>query len=346
MTKSSTLVNQPNTWEIAPDQWIPFLAEFERENRGAHARVEVSGPDVGYTLQPAVLIAGETGTGKGRVAKIHDGSERWQHAIVKVNCASIPLDLLESELFGYERGAYTGAIAQRIGRFELANQGTPFLDEAGDIPAELQPKLLRFLQEHRFERLGSTQTIRPGVRLVAATYHNLRKMLTEGKFTGDLYYRLNVLPVTMPPLSERREDLPLLVRHFMDRFAHRMNKSIEAIRTEVVERRAGYPWPGNIRELENFIERTVILSRGLVLEPPLHELAALEEDTAAAPVTFRDAERVDISKTLREAEGVTAIRPGLPRSTLFYKMRPLGISAPREENRQPRVQAFTAQVVR
>jgi len=292
-----------------------------------------------------VLILGETGTGKGCIAQaLHEMSARRHHAFIKVNCAAIPLGLLESELFGHER-AFTGAIAQRIGRFELANRGTLFLDEIGDIPAELQPKLLRILQEHEFERLGSTQTIKTDVRLVAATHHNLRKMLAEGKFREDLFYRLNVFPITVPPLRDRREDLPLLVRHFVDIFANRMNKRIEVIPIDVVETIARHPWPGNIRELENFIERAVILSRGAVLEPPLHELAVLEEETAAEPVTLRDAERAHIRKTLREADGViatAATRLGLPRSTLFYKMRRLGISALREEKRHPRVQEFPA----
>jgi formate hydrogenlyase transcriptional activator len=279
-----------------------------------------------------VLILGETGTGKGRIAAaIHEMSTRRHHGFVKVNCAAIPLGLLESELFGHERGAFTGAIAQRIGRFELANRGTLFLDEIGDIPCELQPKLLRVLQEHEFERLGSTQTIKTDLRLIAATHHNLRKMLAEGKFREDLFYRLNVFPITMPPLRERREDLPPLVKHFVDIFANRMNKKIEVIPNEVVEALTRYAWPGNIRELENFMERAVILSSGAVLEPPV---AVLEEESAAAPVTLRDAERWHIRNTLREVDGVmatAAVRLGLPRSTLFYKMRRLGISAPRVE---------------
>jgi formate hydrogenlyase transcriptional activator len=287
---------------------------------------------VGQT-DSTVLILGETGTGKGRIAEaIHQMSARRHHAFVKVNCAAIPLGLLESELFGHERGAFTGAIAQRIGRFELANRGTLFLDEIGDIPSELQPKLLRVLQEHEFERLGSAQTIRTELRLIAATHRNLRKMVADGKFREDLFYRLNVFPITVPPLRERREDLPPLVRHFVDIFANRMNKKIEAIPTHVVDALTRYRWPGNIRELENFIERSVILSRAALLEPPMHELAVLEEEAAAVPVTLRDAERWHIRKTLREVDGViatAAIRLGLPRSTLFYKMRRLGISVPR-----------------
>lgn len=292
-----------------------------------------------------VLILGETGTGKGRIAAlIHAMSARRHHAFVMVNCAAIPLGLVESELFGHERGAFTGAIAQRFGRFELANRGTLFLDEIGDIPAELQPKLLRVLQEHEFERLGSTQTIRTDVRLIAATHYNLRKMVAEGRFREDLFYRLNIFPITMPPLRERPEDIPLLVRHFVDIFARRMDKRIEVIPTEAVESLVRYRWPGNIRELENFIERAVILSPGTVFAPPLDELAALEEENEAAPVTLKDAERAHIRKTLRDVDGViatAAVRLGLPRSTLFYKMRRLGISMPRKERRRPRLQEST-----
>lgn len=291
-----------------------------------------------------VLILGETGTGKGRIAaSIHEMSARRRHAFVNVNCAAIPLGLLESELFGHERGAFTGAIAQRSGRFELANRGTLFLDEIGDIPAELQPKLLRVLQEHEFERLGSTQTIKTDVRLIAATHHNLRKMVAEDKFREDLFYRLNVFPVTIPPLRERPEDIPLLVRHFVEVFGRRMNRHIEVIPNHIVEGLSRYQWPGNIRELEHFIERCVILSRGASLEAPLHELALLEEETAPAPVTLRDAERAHIRKILKEADGViaTAQRLGLPRSTLFYKMRRLGISAVRE-HKGSRDQVFVA----
>src|ERR1700761_4298285 len=227
-------------------------------------QAEIVGP-----TDATVLILGETGTGKGRIAvSVHELSARHQHPFIKVNCAAIPLGLLESELFGHERGAFTGAIAQRLGRFELANRGSIFLDEIGDIPAELQPKLLRVLQEHEFERLGSTQTIKTDVRLIAATHHNLRKMVAEGTFREDLFYRLNVFHVTVPPLRERAEDIPLLARHFVDVFAHRMNRRIEVIPNYIVEALSQYRWPGNIRELENFIERSVILSKGASLEAP------------------------------------------------------------------------------
>src|ERR1700730_14485248 len=208
-----------------------------------------------------VLILGETGTGKGRFASmLHNLSPRRDHSFVKVNCAAIPLGLLESELFGHERGSFTGAIAQRIGRFELANKGTLFLDEIGDIPPELQPKLLRVLQEHEFERLGSAHTLHTDVRLIAATHCDLHRMVSEGKFRADLFYRLNVFPIRIPPLRERHEDIPPLVSHFVEAFAQRMNKRIDTIPGEVMDQLPRYSWPGNIRELENFVERAVILS--------------------------------------------------------------------------------------
>ena len=289
-----------------------------------------------------VLILGETGTGKGRLAAaIHEFSVRREHSFVKVNCAAIPMGLLESELFGHERGAFTGAIAQRAGRFELANDGTLFLDEVGDIPLELQPKLLRVLQEHEFERLGSTRTLHTNVRLIAATQHDLRKMVAAGTFRMDLFYRLNVFPIRMPALRERREDIPLLVTHFVDMFSQRMGKNIQVIPVEMIEGLLRYPWPGNIRELENFLERAVILSRGSVLDAPLAELGASdgEAEMEIVPVTLEEAERAHIQRTLREANGVittAAARLAVPRSTLFYKMRRLGISAPRQRKEQAR----------
>lgn len=280
-----------------------------------------------------VLILGETGSGKGLIANmLHNLSSRRNHPLIKLNCAAIPLGLLESELFGNERGAFTGAVVQRIGRFEAANKGTLFLDEIGDIPQELQPKLLRVLQDHEFERLGSTQTIRTNVRLIAATHRNLSKMVGEEKFRADLFYRLNVFPIRVPPLRERREDIPLLVRHFGRVFAQKMNKPIEIIPEEVLNGITRYDWPGNIRELENFIERSVILSQGSILEAPLHELMLDPDQTASAPVTLKDAERSHIARILRESGGVigaAAVRLGIPRSTLFYKMRRLGITATR-----------------
>jgi formate hydrogenlyase transcriptional activator len=280
-----------------------------------------------------VVILGETGTGKDLVARtIHNLSQRRQHAFVKLNCAAIPLDLLESELFGHERGAFTGAIAQRIGRFELAHNGTLFLDEIGDIPPGLQPKLLRVLQEQEFERLGSTRTIHTSVRIIAATHRNLTQMVEDGKFRVDLYYRLNVFPITVPPLRDRLEDIPQLVRHFTRKYAQQLNRQIEVIPQDAMEVLMQYPWPGNIRELQNFIERAVILSRGSVLEPPLHELIRMKAEASAEPVTLRDAERAHILRILRKANGQlagAAVLLGVPRSTLFYKMRRLGISLPR-----------------
>jgi len=334
-----------------------FVARDETCRRENEQQIIGESPNLQCALQQVktvgptdstVLILGETGTGKGLVAEmIHNVSSRRHHPFVKVNCAAIPLGLLESELFGHERGAFTGAIAQRIGRFELGDKGTLFLDEIGDIPLELQPKLLRVLQEHEFERLGSTRTIHTNARLIAATHRNLSQMVAQGKFRADLFYRVNVFPVTVPPLRERREDIPRLVRHFVEVFARRMNKQIEVIPSEVTESLARFRWAGNIRELENVIERAVILSQGAVLEAPLHELAPLQTDVTPDPVTLKDAERAHINRILREANGVigtAAARLGLPRSTLFYKMRRLGISAPRTQKQRDRGDTQCAQV--
>src|SRR6202158_4727269 len=220
-----------------------------------------------------VLIEGATCTGKELIAHaIHNASQRYGRAFIKLNCAAIPLDLLESELFGHEKGAFTGAIAQKIGRFEMADKGTLFLDEVGDIPSALQPKLLRVLQEQEFERLGSTRTHRVDVRLVAATHRNLADMVKRSEFRNDLYYRLNVFPILLPPLRARREDIPALVAHFVEIYGRRMGKQIEQIPPETMSALSSYQWPGNIRELQNFIERSVILSTGTVLRPPLAEL--------------------------------------------------------------------------
>src|SRR5271166_5361373 len=242
-----------------------------------------------------VLIRGETGTGKELIARaVHDLSPRRGRTFVKLNCAAIPSGLLESELFGHEKGAFTGAIMQKSGRFELAQQGTLFLDEVGDIPPELQTKLLRVLQEQEFEHLGSTRTIKVDVRLVAATHRDLAKMAAEGRFREDLYYRLNVFPVVLPPLRDRREDIPRLVRHFTQRFARRMDRRIETIPSAVMEALVRYPWPGNVRELQNVIERAVILSPGPSLQVPLGDLppaAAPAAAPSAAPGTLADAER-------------------------------------------------------
>jgi formate hydrogenlyase transcriptional activator len=251
-----------------------------------------------------------------------------------MNCAAIPLDLLESELFGHEKGAFTGAIAQRIGRFELADKGTLFLDEVGDIPLTLQPKLLRVLQEQEFERLGGTQTHQVNVRLVAATHRDLTEMVKRGEFRSDLYYRLNVFPVLLPPLRERREDIPALVTHFVEIFCRRMSKRIEHIPPETMFALSSYPWPGNIRELQNLIERAVILSNFGVLPNPLPTAASNDAIIFPAATTLRDSERALILNTLEGAGWVVggpkgaAAKLGLKRTTLICKMQRLGISKP------------------
>ncbi len=288
-----------------------------------------------------VLIQGETGTGKELIARaIHNLSDRRERTMVKINCAAIPTGLLESELFGHEKGAFTGAIAQRVGRFELAHKGTLFLDEVGDIPLDLQPKLLRVLQEQEFERLGSSRTTRVNVRLVAATNSDLAQMVAEKKFRSDLYYRLNVFPVQTPPLRERPEDIQLLVRFFAQKFARRMKKRIESIPAESVAALSSYSWPGNVRELENFIERAVILSKGSELEIPLSEikLSRQSEPARGAAVepaqdsTLEAAEREHILRVLTETNWVVggptgaAARLGMKRTTLQSRMRKLNIS--------------------
>ena len=280
-----------------------------------------------------VLILGETGTGKELIARaIHNLSGRHERTFIKMNCAAIPTGLLESELFGHERGAFTGAIAQKIGRFELAHQGTLFLDEVGDIPLEMQAKLLRVLQEQEFERLGSPRTLRVNVRLVAATNRDLARMVADRAFRSDLYYRLNVFPITAPPLRERPEDIPLLVRYFAQRDARRMRKRIETIPTETLTALCHYPWPGNIRELENLIERSVILSQGPDLRVSLGELKAQATAASDGAVTLEAAERDHILRALREANGViggpagAAARLGMKRTTLQSRMKKLGIS--------------------
>ena len=277
-----------------------------------------------------VLIEGETGTGKELIAQaIHTLSRRRGKPFVKLNCAAIPLGLLESELFGHEKGAFTGAVSQKIGRFEAANGGTIFLDEIGDIPLELQAKLLRVLQEQEFERLGSTHTHRVNVRVVAATNQNLAGLVAEKQFRMDLYYRLNVFPVALPPLRHRLEDIPLLVGHFARRYAERMAKQIERIPSDSMEALVRYPWPGNIRELQNFIERAVILTEGDVLRlPALPSIAVVSN----APVTLEDAERDHILNALQNSNWVVggargaAARLGVKRTTLLSKMRKRGLS--------------------
>jgi formate hydrogenlyase transcriptional activator len=287
-----------------------------------------------------VLIQGETGTGKELIAhSIHNLSSRCGRAFVRLNCAAIPLDLLESELFGHERGAFTGAIAQKIGRFELADKGTLFLDEVGDIPPPLQPKLLRVLQEQEFERLGSARTHQVDVRLVAATNRNLMEMANRGEFRSDLYYRLNVFPVLLPPLRERREDIPALVTHFVEIYGRRMNRQIEDIPSTTMSALSVYEWPGNIRELQNVIERAVILSNDGVLPNSLPAAGTqgvtVASAASSAPVTtLKDSERTLIQRTLESVGWViggpkgAAAKLGLKRTTLIHKMQKLGISRP------------------
>ena len=279
-----------------------------------------------------VLILGETGTGKDLIARaIHDLSARSQRSLIKLNCAAIPTGLLESELFGHEKGAFTGALAQKMGRLELADKGTFFLDEVGDLPLELQPKILRALQEKEIERLGGTRTIPVDVRLIAATNRDLTKMVADREFRSDLYYRLRVFPVTLPALRDRREDIPLLVRYFVDKHARSLNRRIETIPPDVMRALTRWDWPGNIRELENFIERAVILSKGPVLHVPLSELETSSPAGAPESQTLESAERDHILRTLRECRGViagkngAAARLGLKRTTLNSKLKKLGI---------------------
>jgi formate hydrogenlyase transcriptional activator len=288
----------------------------------------------------SVLILGETGTGKELIARaIHDNSARRDRPFIKLNCAAIPLGLLESELFGHEKGAFTGAISQKIGRFELANKGSLFLDEVGDIPLELQAKLLRVLQEQEFERLGSNRTHKVDARIVAATHRDLAKMVKQQTFREDLFYRLKVFPIAIPPLRERTHDIPQLVRHFASRYARKMNKKIDTIGPEVMDALVGYGWPGNVRELQNFIERAVILSRTSTLHAPISELVMSDAAEPVKPSGGKggESERVVIIRALEESNWVVggpngaAARLGLARTSLVYKMQKLRISrAPSE----------------
>ena len=332
------------------DQLAKENAYLEQEVRTEHNFGEIVGDSAILrqvlkqveTVAPTastVLIRGETGTGKELIARaLHELSPRKDRTFVKLNCAAIPTGLLESELFGYEKGAFTGAISQKIGRFELANRGTLFLDEVGDIPPELQPKLLRVLQEQEFERLGGTKTIKVDVRLIAATHRDLGKMVADGRFREDLFYRLSVFPVMLPPLRERRDDIPRLVRHFTQGFARRVGRRIESIPTAVMDALVRYSWPGNVRELQNVIERAVILSSGKSLHVPLGDLPSMDTQApappAGAPVTLADAEREHVVGALRETGWIVggpkgaAARLGMKRSTLQQKMKKLGIARP------------------
>jgi formate hydrogenlyase transcriptional activator len=318
-----------------------FTEEHEHECKGFEGIVGSSSALMGVldlvrTVAPTdstVLIEGETGTGKELIAAaIHAHSKRRDRPFVKLNCAAIPLGLLESELFGHERGAFTGAVARKVGRFEAADRGTLFLDEIGDIPLELQAKLLRVLQEGEFERLGSNQTQRVNVRLVAATNGDLLKLVSEKRFRSDLYYRLNVFPIPVPPLRDRAEDIPLLIRHFVNKYAQRMQKRIDEIPVRAIDAMGDYSWPGNIRELQNFIERSVILTTGKTLRPPLEGLKQPSKSEPAEAITLEEAERDHICRTLKKTNGVVAgshgaaARLGMKRSTLYNYMQRLGIA--------------------
>jgi formate hydrogenlyase transcriptional activator len=293
--------------------------------------------DVGVVARAgcSVLLQGETGTGKEVIAHaIHDSSPRQAGPFVSLNCAAIPAALLESELFGHEKGAFTGAIVQTAGRFQAAHGGTLFLDEIGDLPLELQPKLLRVLQDQRYERLGSTRTLHADVRIVAATNQDLSRMVEQKAFRADLYYRLSVFPISLPPLRERGEDIPSLVNYFIRRFSRRMGKSIDEVPDSVMEILVAHHWPGNIRELQNFVERSAIVTQGRVLSPRPSELNLLMHSAVPAPVqTLFDAERAHILRILKETNWTVggpdgaAARLGVPRTTLIGRMQKLGISS-------------------
>jgi formate hydrogenlyase transcriptional activator len=280
-----------------------------------------------------VLLLGETGTGKELVARaIHQQSQRADNSFIKLNCAAIPSGLLESDLFGHEKGAFTGAVSKKIGRLELADKGTLFLDEIGEISLSLQPKLLRVLQDQEFERLGGTQTLKVDFRLIAATNRDLSDSVRENEFRSDLYYRLNVFPIRMPPLRERREDIRLLVEHFVQKFARRMKKSITSIPKRTMDALMGWEWPGNVRELENFIERSVILTQGSVLVSPLSELKPTAAEEKSVDESLEATEREHILRALRESHGQigglkgAAMRLGLKRTTLQSKLKHFGIN--------------------
>jgi formate hydrogenlyase transcriptional activator len=317
------LADEPKS-EAGFDQIVGRSAALRRVLR----QVEVVAP-----TDSGVLIQGETGTGKELIAQaVHNRSGRRDRPFIKVNCAAIPSGLLESELFGHEKGAFTGAIMRKPGRFELADKGTLFLDEVGDIPLELQAKLLRVLQEREFERLGSTRTQQVDVRVIAATHRDLKQMVEEGTFRSDLYYRLHVFPLTIPPLRDRREDVPFIVRRFVDKYSRRMNRHIETISPHTMEVLTGYTWPGNVRELQNFIERAVILSPGTSLRAPLDELT--QKTVQSSPThlsTLEEMEREHVLRALKESNWVTggpngaAAKLGMKRTTLAYRIRKLGI---------------------
>jgi formate hydrogenlyase transcriptional activator len=332
--------------------WNTFRETAERET-AAHGIIGSSPLLASVMKQIAVvaptdstvLIQGETGTGKELAAQaIHDQSSRRNGPFVKLNCAAIPAGLIESELFGHERGAFTGALTQRIGRFETANGGTLFLDEIGDLALDLQVKLLRVLQEQEFERLGSTRTIRVNVRVITATHRDLPQMVENKEFRADLFYRLSVFPISLPPLRERSEDIPVLARHFVAKYAERMSKVVEIIPRETMEAMVAYEWPGNIRQLQNFIEHGVIVSEGPVFEPSLNQLRTQKSSlpTSVSPKsskTLEDATRDYVLQTLEETKWVVggrygaAARLGIARTTLVSKMRRLGIESAVDDGR-------------
>jgi formate hydrogenlyase transcriptional activator len=336
--------------KLSPFRWITFVQDLRGRDRienideeiveGKHNFEEIIGTSAAMKrvmgqvemvapTDATVLILGETGTGKELIAHaIHRVSPRRNLPFITLNCAAIPTGLLESELFGYERGAFTGALSQKIGRFELAHRGTLFLDEVGDIPLDLQPKLLRALQEKSFERLGGTKTIPIDVRLLAATNRNLTQMMGDKLFRSDLYYRLKVFPITAPPLRDHPEDIPILARHFTKKYAAEMDRTIERIPSDTMRALVSWPWPGNVRELENFIERSVILSRGPTLRSPLAELRSAAVETTGGS-TLGEVEREYILRVFRETGGVISITAtclGVPRTTLNAMMKKLGIS--------------------
>jgi transcriptional regulator with GAF, ATPase, and Fis domain len=293
-------------------------------------------------VDSAVLIQGETGTGKEVIARaIHEASPRRNNRFVALNCAAIPSALLESELFGHEKGAFTGAWAQTKGRFQMADGGTLFLDEIGDMPLELQPKLLRVLQEREFERLGSGQTVRVNVRVVAATNQDLAQLVSKKLFRADLFYRLNVIPICLPPLRERVQDIPALTEFFVAKYAASLNKPIDSIPDEVMALLKAHDWPGNIRELQNFIERAVLFSPGSVLRLPLDLKQTVKQNSESVSRTLADADREHILEALKQADWLiggqdgAANRLGLPRTTLVYKMRKLGIETRRSLRARP-----------
>jgi hydrogenase-4 transcriptional activator len=314
------------------------MKRFELIGSSARFQSVLDDVTVVASAECPVLVQGETGTGKEVIARaIHDSGPRQNGPFIGLNCAAIPAALLESELFGHERGAFTGAVAQTIGRFQAANGGTLFLDEIGDLPLELQPKLLRVLQEQQYERLGSNRTIQTNVRIIAATNQDLWRMVEEKTFRADLYYRLSVFPISLPPLRERKDDIPAMVSYFVRRYSRQMNKSVEYVPDDIVEVLRSHHWPGNIRELQNFIERSVLVTQGSILSPRIAELKGLMHATTSAPSqTLSDAERAHIMVILKETNWViggrngAAARLGLPRTTLISRMQKLGISNNRD----------------